>query len=59
MTKDREYYQELAYLEAEKEFQERKELEEYDQYTQKPAKILIQKHGERAITKFGVNPVPL
>lgn len=47
MIKDKEYFQELAYLEAEKEEMFRKEMRELDQ-ARKPAKIIIEyKNGKK------------
>jgi hypothetical protein len=59
--KDREYLQEMAYIAAEKEDLEQKELRELDQL-RKPAKIIIQYHDGkryRKLNRFNLNPVSL
>jgi len=61
--KDREYLQEMAYIMAEKEDLEQKELRELDRITiRKPAKIKILKeneYGRKEINRLAVNPLPL
>lgn len=59
--KDREYLQEMAYIEAEKEYFEQKEIEQLDKI-RLPAKITILKKDEygntRKVNNFAVNPLP-
>ncbi len=63
MMKDREYLQEMAYIEAEKEDWEQKEIRELDMISvRKPGKIKILKeteYGRKEITRLAVNPIPL
>ena len=49
--KDREYLQEMAYIFAEKEDAENKELRELDQL-RKPAKIIIVNHNGKKYRKL-------
>ena len=61
--KDREYLQEMAYIEAEREDLEQRELRELDRISgRKPAKIKVfkeTKYGRKEISKLAVNPIPL